>query len=279
MLPGFSSGPGAGPNGPPGAAHSRRRRTALKGQIRRLAALALAIVMALSLSGCGIYFADYDNGKTKIERDENGAHEIEIMKDYIRILENDYVIIGVSHITETYVSDTEKDFSFDFVMVPKTKDLVSVKDFEWKLYPLENFAGEESVYEGSEELLFEPTVADQSYHVSVEGIELSKGCDDMIWADRLEISFGLGCTLVGELHMENGVMIADYEETELEGVDGLEISFTRGGSIDTIDGDAIPEEYIRTETVAEQLGFRSPGIMGFFQDMVEFIRHRNMGTD
>ena len=35
--------------------------------IRRLAAAALALVLALSLSGCGIYFADYDNGKTKIE--------------------------------------------------------------------------------------------------------------------------------------------------------------------------------------------------------------------
>ncbi len=247
--------------------------------IRRLAAAALALVLTLSLSGCGIYFADYDNGKTKIERDENGAHEIEIMKDYIRVLENDYVIIGVSHITETYISDTEKGFSFDFQMIPKTKNLVGVNDFEWKLFVTENFAGDTAEYSGSVEQLFEPAVTDQSYHVDVDGIKIGKGCEDMIWADRLELSFGLGCTLVGELHMENGVMIADYEELELDGVDGLSISFTRDGSIDEVNGDAIPEEYIRTETVAEQLGFRSPGIMGFFQDMIEFIRHRNMGTD
>ena len=161
--------------------------------IRRLAAAALALVLALSLSGCGIYFADYDNGKTKIERDENGAHEIEIMKDYIRVLENDYVIIGVSHITETYVSDTEKSFSFDFEMIPKTKNLVGVNDFEWKLFVTENFAGDTAEYSGSVGQLFEPTVTDQSYHVDIDGIKIGKGCEDMIWADRLELSFGLGC--------------------------------------------------------------------------------------
>ena len=161
--------------------------------IRRLAAAALALVLALSLSGCGIYFADYDNGKTKIERDENGAHEIEIMKDYIRVLENDYVIIGVSHITETYISDTEKSFSFDFEMIPKTKNLVGVNDFEWKLFVTENFAGDTAEYSGSVGQLFEPTVTDQSYHVDIDGIKIGKGCEDMIWADRLELSFGLGC--------------------------------------------------------------------------------------
>ncbi|MBQ4505879.1 MAG: hypothetical protein II971_01350 [Firmicutes bacterium] len=245
----------------------------MKKTTTKFAAAAVLLALMIVLSSCGLNDPYY-----KMERESDGTYNVMMQKGEVRYYDDDDAKIAVKDIYEKLISDTERNIGFTITVTPKDGNLISVKDFSYELQMADDYAKEQDCLRYTQDVLMEPSAEEQSYSFEINGIELAKGTEDMAWLERLNVGLSLSKRVMGALKEKDGMMIADYEDVELAELEAS-TGFTAEGSLKGASGYMIAEEYRRTETLEESMGFTHTGITGFFTDLFSMLRRRNPGSD